>query len=120
MKRVVEIAGLIAPLVIGGMFAIAGVIAPFGNAGNRTVPSVLIATALLLSSASVGVHLLARRKSSAMVGLLCGLAAMVVVSFAYVETQLIGTTGYWQVVSVILLSIAACGWYFREPLAEIS
>lgn len=118
MKRIVEIAGLVAPLVMGGLFALAGVAAPFGDAGDRTGSSFLIAATLLAVSAAVGAHLLIRTKSSGMVGILCGIAAGVIATSAFADARLVGTAGYWQVMGAIIFSVAACGWHFRSALTE--
>ncbi|WP_152998690.1 hypothetical protein [Sphingopyxis sp. H115] len=119
MKRIVEILGFVAPLALGCVFGLSGLVAPFGDAADRAEPALLIAAALLLSSALVGAHLLIQSRGSAIFGIICGLAAAAFVTLSYMEAKLIGTSGYWQVMSGVVLAIAAPAWHFRKPSAEI-
>lgn len=120
MKRFIEITGLIAPLIIGAFFAISGIIAPFGNAGNRMGPAFLIAGALVSLSFAVGVHLHTRAKSSGAFGVFCGIVAGSISTFTFANADLLGTAGYWQVMVTIVFSMEACAWSYRRAPTENS
>lgn len=120
MKRFVEITGQIAPLIIGALFALSGLIAPFGNAGDRMGPSFLIAGALVSLSFAVGVHLHMRTKCSGAFGISCGVGAACISTFAFADADLLGAAGYWQIMTATAFSIAACAWSFRQASTEKS
>jgi hypothetical protein len=120
MKRLVEITGFIAPLINGALFALSGFIAPFGNAGDRMGPSFLIAGALISLSFAVGVHLHMRSKSSGAFGIFCGIAAGGISTLVFAKADLLGAAGYWQVMTAIAFSMAACAWSFRRASTESS
>jgi hypothetical protein len=120
MKRLVEITGFIAPLIIGALFALSGFIAPFGNDGDRMGPSFMIAGALVSLSFAVGVHLHMRTKSSGAFGISCGIVAGCISTLAFANADLLGAAGYWQVMTAIAFSIAACTWSFPRASIESS
>ena len=114
MKLLFEIAGLAGPLMGGALFAVAGFIAPFGDAAHLSDDLLSMAAVLLSLTFAVGVHLLVAKRKSAILGVLCGIAAGAIVTSTFAEVDRFGDTAYWQVMSVIMLSVTACGWHFRS------
>jgi len=78
----------------------------------------LIAVALVTLSFAVGIHLSVRTKSSRTFGIICGIGAGGISTFAFAEANLIRAAGYWQVMTAIFFSVAACAWSFHRVSTE--
>lgn len=113
MRKTVEIAGLIVPLVMACLFIIAAFALLFGPAAYQAGDTLLLALALFISSFAVAIHLLWRCSATSIVGVLISAVAFILATYVYVQIEQFGRSGYWQVVVALTLSAAACGWHLN-------